>query len=68
MELGVANQRRTQGVKKVRERCNCGDIFQDVGDRRGLVEMKCWTCRMTAGKTWEVSDVQPRWGPTVEKD
>ena len=36
MELGVANQGRTQGVGKVRERCNCGDILQDVGDRRAL--------------------------------
>ena len=29
---------------------------------------RCWMCRMTAGKTWEVSDIQPRWGPAAEKD
>ena len=40
MELGVANQWRTQGVRKVRERCSYGDILQYVGDRRGLAEMK----------------------------
>ncbi len=40
MELGVANQRRTQGVGKVRERCSSGDILQDVRDRRCLVEME----------------------------
>jgi hypothetical protein len=40
MELGAANQWRTQGVKKVRERCSSGNILQDVRDRRGLVEMK----------------------------
>ncbi len=40
MELGVANHWGTQSVIKVRERCCCRDIFQDVRDRRGLVEMK----------------------------
>ena len=40
MDLGVANQWRIHGVRKVRERCSNGDILQDVRDRRGLVEME----------------------------
>ncbi len=40
MELGVADQWGTQGVRQVRERCSCKDILQDVRDWRGLVEME----------------------------
>ncbi len=40
MELGVANQWRAQGVRKVWEGRSSGDILQDVRDRRGLVEME----------------------------
>ena len=49
MKLGVANQWRSQGVCKIREGSGCGDVLQDVRDRRGLAEMQvldvshhCW--------------------------
>ena len=40
MKLGVANKWGSQRVCKVRERSGCGDVLQDVGDRKGLAEMQ----------------------------
>ena len=40
MEFGVANERGSQGICKVRERCGCGDVLQDVRDLLGLAEME----------------------------
>ncbi len=40
MELGVDNQWGSQGICKIRERSNCRDVLQDVGDLLGLTEVQ----------------------------
>ena len=40
MEFGVANERGSQGICKIRERGSCGDVLQDIRDLLGLAEVK----------------------------
>ena len=40
MELGVADERGSQGICKVREGGSCRNILQDIGDLLGLAEVK----------------------------
>ena len=40
MELGVANERGSQGICKIREKGSCRDVLQDVRDLLGLAEVE----------------------------